>query len=53
MGTHSNAVVDSKLRVRGVKDLRVVDSSIMPTIVNANINVPVIAIAERAVDLIR
>jgi choline dehydrogenase len=53
MGTHSKAVVDSKLRVRGVKNLRVIDASVMPTLVNANTNLPVIAIAERAAELIR
>ncbi|XP_029851198.2 glucose dehydrogenase [FAD, quinone] [Ixodes scapularis] len=46
------AVVDSKLRVRGVRQLRVVDASIMPTIVSGNTNAPVIMIGERASDLI-
>ena len=40
MGIGDNAVVDSRLRVRGAHRLRVVDASIMPTIVNANTNVP-------------
>jgi choline dehydrogenase-like flavoprotein len=45
-------VVTSDTRVKGVKGLRVVDASIMPNTVSANTNIPVIAIAERAADLI-
>jgi len=46
-------VVDSQLRVFGIEDLRVVDASVMPSIIRGNTNAPVIAIAERAADLIR
>ena len=53
MGQDSMAVVDPMLRVRGVSGLRVVDCSIMPTLVSGNTNGPVMAIAWRAADLIR
>jgi choline dehydrogenase len=52
MGQDSMAVVDPTLRVRGVSGLRVVDCSIMPTLVSGNTNGPVMAIAWRAADLI-
>jgi choline dehydrogenase len=45
-------VVDSKLRVHGLQNLRVVDSSIMPRITNGNLNVPSIMIGEKGADLI-
>ncbi|XP_049511299.1 oxygen-dependent choline dehydrogenase-like [Dermacentor silvarum] len=54
MGEDHRAVVDSRLRVRGgVEGLRVVDASVMPTIVTANLNVPVHMIADRAATFIR
>jgi choline dehydrogenase len=47
------AVLDDRLRVRGVKSLRVIDCSAMPTIVSGNTNAPVVMMAEKAVDMIR
>ena len=53
MGEDELAVVDSELRVRGIDGLRVVDSSIFPTIPNGNLNSPTIMVAERAADIIK
>lgn len=52
MGNDPMAVVDDQLRVHGLKNLRVVDASIMPTLISGNTNAPVVAIAEKAADLI-
>ena len=53
MGQDDMAVVDERLRVHGIKGLRIIDVSIMPTIINANTNAPTIMIPEMAADLIR
>jgi len=53
MGTGEQAVVDERLRVHGVRSLRVADASVMPTIPRGNTNAPTIMIGEKAADLIR
>ncbi|GAA1211007.1 GMC family oxidoreductase [Pseudonocardia alaniniphila] len=52
IGDDDGAVVDTVLRVRGISGLRVADASVMPSMVGANINATVLAIAERAAELI-
>ncbi len=52
MGPEADAVVDPELRVRGVSGLRVVDASIMPTLVSGNTNAAAILIGEKGADLI-
>ena len=53
MGTDAMAVVDARLRVHGIDGLRVVDCSVMPTLVSGNTHAPVVMMAEKAVDMIR
>ncbi len=53
MGTDELAVVDSQGRVHGAENLRVVDASIMPSIVSGNLNAPTIMLAEKLADRIR
>ena len=53
MGSDAMAVVDARLRVHGVGQLRVVDASVMPQVVGGNTNAPVVMMAEKAVDMIR
>ncbi len=53
MGNDADAVVDHRLRVRGVDGLRIVDASVMPRLINGNPNAVIMMIAEKAADMIR
>jgi choline dehydrogenase len=52
MGSDSHAVVDERLRVHKMQNLRVVDASIMPTVVGGNTNAPTVMIGEKAAEMI-
>ena len=52
MGDDAMAVVDSSLKVRGLEGLRVIDSSVFPTIPSSNTNAPTIALGERGADIV-
>jgi choline dehydrogenase len=53
MGTGEDAVVDPRLRVHGLRSLRVIDSSIMPRLTSGNTMAPTMMIAEKGADLVK
>ncbi len=53
MGSDSQAVVDARLRVRGLAGLRIIDASVMPTITSGNTNSPTLMLAEKGADMLR
>jgi choline dehydrogenase len=53
MGADDSAVVDIRLRFRGIDGLRIVDNSIMPTVISSNTNAAAIMIGEKAADMIK
>ena len=52
MGTDDMAVVDEKLKIYGLQNIRVADASVMPEITSGNLNAPTLMIGERAFDFI-
>jgi len=52
MGVDALAVVDAKLRVHGIQELRAIDASVMPTIISGNTNAPTTMIAEKGAEMI-
>jgi choline dehydrogenase-like flavoprotein len=53
MGSGEDAVVDARLRVRGIERLRVADASVMPTLIGGNTNAPSMMIGERCAEFLR